>query len=146
MALHHAVSGEVVDMRPLGRGLKDAKSAAIIKLPYFEAVRLVVPAGREIPRHQVPGTITVQCLEGRVALGLADAELELSAGDWLYLDGGTPHVVRGIEDASLLLTIFFAGADRPQSMTEDYLCGCIDRWDNEGGFGPLNTSGDDPVG
>lgn len=136
MALHHAVSGEVVDMRPLGRGLKDAKSAAVIKSPFFEAVRLVVPAGRKISRHQVPGTITMQCLEGRVSLGLPGGEVELDAGDWLYLDGGTPHDVRGIEDASLLVTIFLAKADQSRPAADDYLCGCVDRWDNEGGFDP----------
>jgi quercetin dioxygenase-like cupin family protein len=108
MALKHAKAGEVVDLRPLGRKLKDAKTAAIIKTDSFEAIRLVVPAGDEIPPHQVAGDITLHCLEGRVSLGLAQSAIELSAGEWVYLDGGETHSVKGIEDSSLLLTILFA--------------------------------------
>lgn len=107
MGLHHAKAGEVVDLRPLGNNLKDAKTAAIIKAESFEAIRLVVLAGREIPSHEVSGNITLHCLEGRVSLGLNDSEIELSAGDWVYLDGGEAHSVKGIEDSSILLTIFF---------------------------------------
>lgn len=106
MALRHANAGDVVDMRPLGSSLRESKTAAIVKRDRFEAVRLVVPAGTTIPVHQVKGYITVQCLEGAVAL-VTTHDIELRAGDWVYLDRNTPHAVRGIEDSSLLLTIFF---------------------------------------
>lgn len=46
MAVHHAGSGEVVDLRPLGGKLHDARTTAIVKSDSFEAVRLIVPAGR----------------------------------------------------------------------------------------------------
>ena len=107
MALKHARAGEIVDLRPLGDRLGDARTAAIIKERSFEAVRLVVPAGREIPQHQVAGNITLHCLEGRISLGLKESAIEMSAGDWVYLDGGEPHSVKGVEDSSLLLTILF---------------------------------------
>ncbi len=107
MAVHHAGSGEVVDLRPLGAKLHDARTTAIVKTDTFEAVRLIVPAGREIASHRVDGGITLFCIEGRVRLGLSDTEMELSAGEWLYLDGGAAHSVTGIKDASLLLTIHF---------------------------------------
>jgi len=73
----------------------------------FEAIRLIVPAGTEIPSHRVPGEITLHCLEGHVALGLAGTEVELKAGEWMYLEGGADHSVRGLEDSSVLLTIMF---------------------------------------
>src|SRR3546814_3201644 len=85
MALKHAKAGEVVDLRPLGDKLKDAKTAAIIKGEGFEAIRLVVRAGREIPSHEVSGNITLHCLEGRVLLGLEQSTIELNAGEWVYL-------------------------------------------------------------
>ena len=107
MALQHAKSGEVIDLRPLGPKLKDAKSAAIIKSDRFEAVRLFVRAGAKIPSHTVSGNITLHCLEGCVALGLARSTIELNAGEWVYLDGGEIHSVNGIDDSSLLLTILF---------------------------------------
>ena len=107
MALKHAQPGGVVDLRPLGDGLAGAKTSAIVRTPSFEAVRLVVPAGAEIPTHEVPGRIMLHCVEGRVELGLAEGATGLEAGDWLYLEGDEPHSVRGLEDASLLLTILF---------------------------------------
>ncbi len=114
MALHHAKSREIVDLQPLGPKLKDAKSAAIIKSDHFEAIRLIVRAGAEIPPHEVSGNITLHCLEGRIELGLDDSAIELKANEWVYLDGGEPHSVKGIEESSLLLTIFFdVPSERP---------------------------------
>ena len=105
MALKHATAGEVVNLSPLGERLREARTEAIVKSKSFEAVRLVVHAGRVIPTHKVPGQITLHCLEGRVEIGLYDSSLELGPNDWAYLDGGEPNAVRGIEDSSLLLTI-----------------------------------------
>lgn len=113
MAIQHAKAGEIVDLRPLGAALKDANTRALVKSGTFEAVRLIVKAGRNIADHQVPGAITLHCLEGRVRLGLTDSELELSAGGWIYLEGGTKHSVSGIEDSSLLLTILFPSRTIP---------------------------------
>lgn len=107
MALHHAKAGEIVDLKPLGNDLPNSRTTAIVKSEAFEAVRLVIPAGKELPAHEVSGDITLHCIEGRVALGLPDAALELSAGEWIYLEGGASHSVKGIEDSSLLLTILF---------------------------------------
>ena len=107
MAVHHACSGEVVDLRPLGSDLSEARTAAIVKSDTFEAVRLIVPAGHKIPPHRVDGEITLFCLEGCVRLGHSDTEVDLSAGEWVYLHGGVTHSVEGLKDASLLLTIHF---------------------------------------
>lgn len=107
MAVHHARSGEIVELRPLGDGLKRAQTAAIVKCKTFEAARLIVHAGTDIPPHQVSGPIMLHCLEGYVILGLAESTLELIAGQWVYLDGGVRHSLQGIEDSSLLLTILF---------------------------------------
>lgn len=107
MAVRHASGGEIVDLRPLGHALKNSKTTAIVKSKKFEAARLIVHAGMNIAEHQVPGSIMLHCLEGRVLLGLAESNLEMSAGQWLYLEGGARHSVTGIEDSSLLLTILF---------------------------------------
>ena len=107
MALKHAAPGEVVDLRPLGPRLSAARTHAIVRTSSFEAVRLVVPAGVEIPSHKVPGRITLQCIEGHAQLVLTDETIDLRSGDWIYLDGNEPHSVEGIENTSLLLTILF---------------------------------------
>ena len=107
MAVPHAKAGEVVDLRPLGAELSSSRTTAIMKSEEFEAVRLIVRAGATIPAHQVAGNIMLHCLEGRVQLGLPDSTLELAADQWVYLDGGVSHWVKGVEDSSLLLTILF---------------------------------------
>ena len=107
MAVHHARAGEIVDLRPLGAELKRARTTAIVKSEMFEAIRLILHAGTDIAAHSVPGAIMLHCLEGHVLLGLTDSTLELSAGEWVYLDGGARHSVKGIEDSTLLLTILF---------------------------------------
>jgi quercetin dioxygenase-like cupin family protein len=110
LAMHHANPGEVFDLAPLGSNLKDARTTAIVKSEAFEVVRLIVHAGVDIKTHQVDGPITLHCLEGRALLSLPKTTLELSGGQWVYLEGGVPHSIRGIEDTSLLLTILFFSA------------------------------------
>lgn len=109
MAVQHAKAAEIVDLRPLGAGLKTAKTTAIIKSETFEAMRLIVLAGASIPAHQVSGAIMLHCLEGCIRLVLPDTTLQLSAGQWVYLDGGARHSLQGVEDSSLLLTILLGG-------------------------------------
>lgn len=106
MALHHAKPAEIVDLRPIGPSFRNAKTAAIIKTDHFEAIRLIVRAGAEIPQHKVSGEITLHCLEGHIELGLEPTPITLTANEWIYLEGGVPHSIEAIEDSSLLLTIF----------------------------------------
>lgn len=49
----------------------------------------------------------LRCLKDHVELGPPAGSVDLSTGDWLYLEEGEPHSVQGIERASLLLTIPF---------------------------------------
>jgi quercetin dioxygenase-like cupin family protein len=105
MAISHAKPGEPVSVRPLGRALAGTKTTTLIKTPTLEVIRLVVPTGKELPTHQVAGEITVQCLEGRVAFTAGGTTRELAAGELLYLGGGAAQALRGIEDASVLVTI-----------------------------------------
>jgi len=107
MALNHAEPGKIVDLTPPGTTLKGVRSTAIVKTDTFEVIRLVVHAGVDIKRHQVDGPITLQCLRGRALLGLPDGAVELSEGQWIYLEAGARHSLEGLEDTSLLLTIFF---------------------------------------
>lgn len=107
VALHHAKPDEVVNLAQLGPAIADATTTAITKTEQFEAIRLIVHAGTEIPQHHVSGAITLHCLEGHVELGLDNGSITLEANEWVYLEGGAPHSVKGIKDSSLLLTIMF---------------------------------------
>ena len=105
MAIPHAKPGEVIDIRPLGAGLSGHVTTTLIKTAALEALRLVIPAGTEIARHQVPGEITVQCLEGEIVFDAGGTDRQLAAGDLLFLAGGTPHALRAVRDSSALVTI-----------------------------------------
>jgi quercetin dioxygenase-like cupin family protein len=105
MAIPHAKSGEVIDIRPLGATLAQARTTTLVKTKALEIIRLIIPSGKDIPVHQAHGEITVQCLEGRVAFTAGNRTQDLEAGQLLYLSSGEPHSLHGIEDASLLLTI-----------------------------------------
>ena len=105
MAIPHAQAGEVIDIRPLGTRLKDSITSTLVKTEALEVLRLVIPAGTQIDPHQVPGEITVQCLEGQVIFDAGGTDRELVAGDLLFLEGGTMHALRSVKDSSILVTI-----------------------------------------
>jgi hypothetical protein len=60
MAIPHAHSGEVVDVCPLGPALANARTSTLVKSKTLEIIRLVVPAGKEIPAHAVSGEVVLQ--------------------------------------------------------------------------------------
>ena len=105
MALPHTQPGEVVDVRPLGSALASSQTATLLRAEQVEVRRLVVPAGKEIGEHKAKGEIIVQCLEGRVAFTASGKTQTLEAGHLLYLPTGEPHSVKGVENASLLVTV-----------------------------------------
>lgn len=144
MALQHAKAGEIIDLSPKGAALAGERSTAIVKTDQFEAIRLIVPSGGVLKSHKVPGRLTLHCLEGRVELELIGGTIELKANEWVHLDGGAPHGVRGIEDASLLLTALLTEPASPagdsamkkdqEKVSDQYEdCGCAYRWESEGG-------------
>lgn len=105
MAIPHAKPAEVINIRPLSAALKDTQTTTLVKTGFLEVIRLVLPAGKEIKRHSVPGEATVQCLEGKVAFSTDESECELTADKLLYLAGSGEHALRAVENSSLLVTI-----------------------------------------
>ena len=80
MAIPHAKPGTVIDVRPLGGKLANTTTATLLKTNSLEVIRIVMPAGKDISRHNVPGEITVQCLEGNVEFHIAELKREPTAG------------------------------------------------------------------
>lgn len=107
MSIHHAKSGEIIEL-PLGAALSDSKTETLVKTSTLELIRLVLPAGKDIPSHKAPGEITVQCLEGSVTFTTEAKTQELSAGQLLYLSAGEPHALKASQDSSLLVTLLLA--------------------------------------
>lgn len=105
MAIPHAAPGQAIDVPPLGPRLAGEKTVALFKSRDLELIRLVLPAGRSLPPHQVAGEITIHCLEGRLDVTTKGRSHLLGAGQLLYLQGGVPHAVTALEDASALITV-----------------------------------------
>lgn len=105
MALAHAASGDVLDIRPLGPVLLEAKSHALVRSPAIEIFRMVLPAGKTVAPHRVPGPITVQCLEGAIEFEAHGRSNILRPGHLIYLEPQVVHALKALEDASVLVTL-----------------------------------------
>lgn len=107
MALHHATPGELVNVRPLGKELRDSKNSTLLRSEHLQVFRVVLLKNEEFSDHAVPGEITVQCLEGLIDFRIGEDKVQrLTAGDLLYLNGGQLHALKALEDASVLVTIY----------------------------------------
>lgn len=100
----HGKSGEVTNIALSGPLSDTATSEKIAKAAQLEVIRLVLRAGKAIPEHQAPGEITVLCLTGTVSFTETGTTHVLNQGDFLHLKAKTPHALKSISDASLLLT------------------------------------------
>ncbi len=106
MALPHAEPGEVIDLRPLGPDLGGTQTAILVKIPFLEVIRLILLAGKEVcHHHELAGEVMVHCLEGLITVQINGDSRVLEVGQMLYLSGGQPHSLRGVENSSVLLTI-----------------------------------------
>jgi quercetin dioxygenase-like cupin family protein len=110
MALDRAAAGELIDVRALGPALVRTPTHALYKSDSIEVVRIVLPAGKTLPRHAVAGPITLQCLEGKVDFELPQGVVRLGPGSLVCVEGATPHALSAVADASLLLTIVLRAA------------------------------------
>lgn len=105
MAIPHVRPGDVVDVLPLAAGLPVARSVALFKSDDLELMRLVLPAGKSLPPHQVAGDFVIQCVEGTIEVAAQGQQHLVQAGQLLYLPGGVAHSVTALQDASALVTV-----------------------------------------
>lgn len=108
MAITHAQSGDVIDVRPLADKFAGSKTTTLIKSPHVEVIRMVLPAGKVLSEHKAPGETLVQCLEGRIAFTTLGTTKQLEPGDMLFLAAHQLHSVEAILDSTFLLTIVFS--------------------------------------
>ncbi|HRK77913.1 MAG TPA: cupin domain-containing protein [Thiobacillus sp.] len=105
MAISHAASGELIDIRPLGAALRQTSSSTLVRADHLEVFRFVLPAGQVASEHKAAGALTLQCLEGEVEFEAHGRTQIFRAGNIVYLADAEPHAVRALVDSSLLVTI-----------------------------------------
>lgn len=108
MAIHHARPGEIVDIRHVDPPRASAGTTTVLKTHDVEVLRMVLPAGKDVPMHDVPRETIVQGLEGRVEIRTDARRCTLEPGHLLYLEGGQSHSLHAIEDSMVLVTILLA--------------------------------------
>jgi quercetin dioxygenase-like cupin family protein len=105
MALHHAASGEIIDLGPLAGRLPDTATTALFKTDDLEVMRIVLTAGKTMQDHNVPGDVTIQCLEGAIELTTQNKTQVLRSWQMIHLAAGETHSLSALENASILCTI-----------------------------------------
>ncbi len=115
MAISHAQPGEVISLTGDSSAPGMTGTKALIKTPRMEVIRLVLPRGKTIPRHQAPGEIIVQGLAGRVRFTTMKTTIEVENGQLFYLSAAEPHEVTAVEDCSFLLTILLTPKTKDSS-------------------------------
>ena len=105
MAIHHASSGELIDIRPLQHELKTTVTKALFKSDHLEVSRMILLAGKDVPEHEVAGETTVQCLEGSVELVVAGTAHSMRTGGLICVARGETRALKAIEDSSVLITM-----------------------------------------
>lgn len=105
MALHHAASGEIIDVRPLGDALRWAQSRALFKTEHLEVARVVLKAGEDVPTHPAPGDTTLQCLDGTFEATVGGRTQALHPGEFMCLAAGEQFSLRATEPCSFLMTM-----------------------------------------
>src|SRR5690606_19763379 len=99
MALHHARSGELIDIRPLGAAIKNTPSQSLVRADVAEALRLNLPAGESLPPQDIGySAITVQCLEGALDLRAPGTARRMEPDTLVYLAPGGEQRVIALED------------------------------------------------
>ncbi len=125
MALQHALPLDVIDVRPLGTGLRDAVTTSLLKTEALQLMRLVLPAGRGLPTHSVPGAITVLCLEGEAVVvtpsrTTVDALAEINWENWRLSVNATNLLNNKFFASCLARGDCFVGAPRNVMATIGY--------------------------
>jgi quercetin dioxygenase-like cupin family protein len=110
MAIEHLRPGQRVSVRPDRLDIDPMRTTALFKSRDLEVIHLVLAAGKSLPAHQVPGDLTLHCLDGTLEVRAGGASTRLSEGELLYLEGGAVHDVTALSDGAALLTIALKSA------------------------------------
>jgi quercetin dioxygenase-like cupin family protein len=77
----------------------------LVKQPVFRVVLVALQAGTEVGAHEVDGPVTVQAIEGRLAIQVGTENVVLGAGQLLVLRPGLRHTMQAQTESAFLLTL-----------------------------------------
>src|SRR3954471_12536780 len=103
MSTPHTNSGEILPLQ-LGGATASSTTATVVKAEDMELHRILMPPGEEIETRQLPGSITVHCLEGKITVHAHDRDQIVEQGQMLYLQANEPHSIKAIVQSAVLIT------------------------------------------
>ena len=107
-AEHCIDCGEVVDLKATPEN-EAHLSTVLVQSEELQVTRLEIAAGKELPPQRTVGDVTVQCLEGHVAIRVGEDEpKELAPGDLMYLCAKVEHSIEAIKDSVILMSMGLA--------------------------------------
>lgn len=68
-------------------------------------IRILFKKGQEMKEHKTKFPITVEVHEGEINFGVNGEEINLEAGDLIYLDPNVPHNLYAKHDSIVRLTL-----------------------------------------
>lgn len=81
-------------------------SETLVKYDQFRIVLVRMKQGSYMSHHRAEGPISIQVLQGRIAVHLPEERMEdLTPGELLTLDRCLEHDVEALEESAFLLTI-----------------------------------------
>ncbi len=83
----------------------DRNAKTLVKEPPLRLTLAVLKKGAQLAAHMAEGPVTVQVLEGQLALTVDGEPIELSSGQILAIEPGIRHDVTALDESAFLLTI-----------------------------------------
>lgn len=104
--IEYDLVGDIPRLRQLeGYDRGDPTGVTVVKRDDLRVSLLVLKAGGRIPPHSASGPVSIQALQGRIAVGFESGEREVAPGTLLCLGARVRHDVHALEDAAILLTV-----------------------------------------
>ncbi|RYD52201.1 MAG: hypothetical protein EOP52_08500 [Sphingobacteriales bacterium] len=84
---------------------RDRTAITLVHHPRLRVVLLTLHKDALMETHTADGPVTIQVLEGRLAIGMNEQSYELQPGEVLVIDDQIPHSVQALDEAAFLLTM-----------------------------------------
>lgn len=105
-SMHIDMAAEIALLRSEQNYSRVGRSGkTLVKRPDFRVLLSAIRAGTRVAEHATAGPLTVQVVQGRVRMHVAEGSVDLPTGHLLALNRNEPHDVEALEDSAFLLTI-----------------------------------------
>jgi quercetin dioxygenase-like cupin family protein len=99
------LDAEIARCQPDEKSASGRRSEILVKTDDLRVLLVTMREGATLAEHSAPGTITIQTIEGTMAVEADGTTHELPTGGLVSLAAGVRHSVQARSDGAFLLTI-----------------------------------------